>query len=67
MSLDGKYLVLDPEVDFLEVVVLQQLDRHGILLVVIEGLLLQRRDVDFYCGYRNRDKRIRQIHKRLNE
>ena len=40
-------LVLDPEVDFLQGIVLEDLDGHGVLLVVIERLHLQRQNVDF--------------------
>jgi len=37
-----KYLVLDSEVDLLQAVIFQNLDRHGVLVVVVESLLFQR-------------------------
>ena len=38
------YLVLDSEVDLLQAVVFENLNGHGVLLVVVESLLLQWRD-----------------------
>ena len=35
------YLVLDSEVDLLQTVVLDDLNRHGVLAVVVERLLFQ--------------------------